>query len=430
MALTDLACRNARCPSDKRFKRITDSGGLYLEVTAAGSKLWRWKYRVAGVEKRMAFGAYPDVPLASRVQAGVTIKGARELRDDARALLAAGSDPGQVRRDLKIAAQVAADNSFATVALQWWDHWRPTKTARHADYVLVRLKADVLPDLGPRPVTELSAMDFVRVAKAIEGRGAAELARRSLQVCSMILRYAVAHGLAERNPVADVKPLDILQPRVVVNFARVTADDLPALLRKMAGYEGTTAVRSVLALMALTFVRTSELIQARWQEFDMAGAVWTIPADRTGRKGTVGNRRAHIVPLSTQALDVLNVLRTAQGDEQCVGDALVFRNERDPTKPMSNGAILAALRRMGYARRMTGHGFRGVASTALNEMGYRPDVIEAQLSHVLGDRTRAAYNHALYLTERAAMMQGWADYLDAARRSDKVVPFRRAQVAA
>jgi integrase len=440
MPLTDTECRNAKCPEGRACKRFADAGGLYLEVTAAGSKLWRWKYRYAGKEKRLALGIYPAVPLASRndapkggpkgaPQAGSRaglVKGARQLRDEARALLLAGTDPGELRREAKRATMAAAETAFEPVARTWWAAWKINKTARYADHVLSRLEADVFPEIGHKPVGSLTASHFVQTAKKIEARGAAELARRSLQACGLVMRYAVAHDMTDRNPVADVKPGDVLQPRTVVNFARVGAAELPELLRKIAGYDGSVCTRMALQLMALTFVRTSELIEAQWQEFDLAAAEWTIPPERTGRKGAQGKRRPHIVPLSRQALEVLGTLQTIRGADRCTGPARVFPGERDHEKPMSNGAILMALKRMGYHGRMTGHGFRGIASTALNEMGYRWDVIEAQLSHVEGNRTRAAYNHAQYLDERRELMQGWATYLEAVRQSGKVIPFRQA----
>lgn len=447
MPLTDTECRNAKCPEGRAYVRLADSGGLYLEVTApgpknpAGSKLWRWKYRYAGKEKRLSLGAYPVVPLASRQEgprgsrkdapsgggmAGL-VKGARQLRDEARALLLAGTDPGEVRRDAKRAIATAHETAFEPVARQWWAAWKVNKTGRYADHVMSRLEADVFPEIGHKPVATLAASHFVRVAKKIEARGAAELARRGLQTCGLVMRYAVAHDLAERNPVSDVKPGDILKPRLVENFARVGAPELPELLRKIAGYDGSVYTRTALQLMALTFVRTSELIEAQWREFDLKAAEWTIPPERTGRKGALGKRRPHIVPLSRQALEILGTLQASRGASRCTGPALLFPGERDHDKPMSNGTILMALKRMGYGGRMTGHGFRGVASTALNEMGYRWDVIEAQLSHVEGNRTRAAYNHAQYLEERRDMMQGWASYLDAVRQSGKVIPFRQAR---
>ena len=234
------------------------------------------------------------------------------------------------------------------------------------------------------------------------------------------MRYAVAHGLADRNPVSDVKPGDVLKARRQVNFARIEVTELPELLRCIEAYRGSPYTRLSMKLLALTFVRTGELIGARWQEFDLVAAEWRIPAERTK------SRREHLVPLSVQSLDVLRTLQAAHGDPaRCKGDALLFPGERDHSKPMSNNTILKALERMGYKSRMTGHGFRGVASTAMNEMGYRPDVIEAQLAHVEENKVRAAYNHARYVEERRELMQSWADYTDAVRQSGQVIPLRR-----
>lgn len=418
MPLTDVACKSATAPTDRAFLRLADAGGLYLEVTAAGSKLWRWKYRHLGKEKRLAIGQYPAVSLAE----------ARRRRDAARLQLAEGIDPGQARRDAKRAGLAAAERSFELVARQWWAGWKADKTERYAGYVLARLEADAFPELGARPVESLLAPDFVRLAKKIESRGVGELARRILETCGQVMRYAVGHGLAERNPVADVKPADVLKPRVVANFARVGAAELPELLRQVMAYDGSVYTRMALQLLAVTFVRTSELICARWGEFDLEAAEWTIPADRVGRKGRAGERRPHLVPLSRQALELLQVLRTARG--QVEASTLLFPGERDRDKPMSNNTILKALERMGYKGKQTGHGFRGIASTALNEMGFRADVIEAQLSHVERDRVRGAYNHAQYLEERRELMQSWADYLDAVRRGGKVIPFRKGRQVA
>jgi integrase len=431
MPLTDLACRNARCPEGVSYVRLADGGGLYLEVTAAGGKLWRWKYRFGGKEKRLALGKYPEVPLARRVErdrdTGTQriIKGARELRDEARERLQAGDDPGAERKLLKRASLVSMERAFEAVARRWWEGWRINKTARYADYVIGRLASDAFPLIGHVPVDELRSSHFIAMASRLEERDVPELARRVLQTCGVVMRWAVAHGLADRNPVADLKPSDFLKPRIVTNFARVGAAELPALLRAINAYQGSVYTRVAIQLMALTFVRTSELIQARWDEFDLERAEWTIPPDRIGRKGVMGKRRAHLVPLSRQALEWLRTLRVARGEDRCQGNALLFPGERDHERPMSNGTILMALKRMGYRGRMTGHGFRGIASTALNEMGYRVDIIEAQLSHVERDRTRAAYNHAQYLEERREMMQGWADYLDRVRSGGKVIPFRQ-----
>ena len=410
MPLTDTACKNAKCPAGRTYQRFSDSGGLYLEVTKAGAKLWRLKYRHAGKEKRLALGIYPGVSLAN----------ARKGREEARAQIAAGIDPSETKRDAKRAGLAKSDTAFEKVARLWWNDWKANKAERHAGYVMARLEADAFPAFGAKPVAEITAPAFVRLAKSIEARGAADIARRVLQSCGQVMRYAVAHGLADRNPVADVKPGDVLRARRQVNFARIEVAELPELLRKIEAYAGGPYTRLALKLMALTFVRTGELIGARWQEFDLAAAQWRIPAQRTK------SRREHLVPLSRQAIEVLHTLRQVRGDpDRCTGEGLLFPGERDHAKPMSNNTMLKALERMGYKGRMTGHGFRGVASTALNEMGYRPDVIEAQLAHVEENRVRAAYNHARYTEERRELMQSWADYTDAVRQSGQVIPLRR-----
>ena len=415
MPLTDATCRNAKCPEGRKFKRFADSGGLYLEVTAAGSKRWRWKYRIAGKEKLLALGLYPAVSLAN----------AREGRDDARALHAKGIDPSEAKRDARRVHELKAETAFEKIARQWWADWSANKAARHSGYVIKRLEADAFPLIGSKPIAELTAPAFVRMAKKIESRGAADIARRVLQTCGQIMRYAVAHGIAERNPVADVRPGDVLRARRQVNFARIEVADLPELVRKIVAYDGSVYTRLALQLMALTFVRTNELIGASWQEFDLTKGEWRIPAERTK------SRREHTVPLARQAIEVLHYLQLARGDaERCKGAALLFPGERDHEKPMSNNTLLHALWRMGYKSRMTGHGFRGVASTALNEMGFRPDVIEAQLAHIQESKTRAAYNHARYIDERRDMMKAWANYLDSVRQTGKVIPLRKRRTRA
>jgi integrase len=410
--LTDTRCRTATA-GDRARQRHFDAGGLYLEVTAAGGRYWRWKYRHLGREKCLALGVYPAVSLAA----------ARRARDDARRLLAAGTDPGEARSRAKRQAMDERELSFESVARRWWDDWRSNKTERHAGHMLRRLECHAFPEIGERCVGELTAPAFVRMAKRIEARGLAELPRRVLEACGQIMRYAVAHGLAERNPVADVRPADILKPRSASNYARIDARELPELLRRIEAYRGSAWTRLAMKLLALTFVRTGELVGARWQEFDLAAAEWRIPPERTKQ------RRLHLVPLSRQALAVLSVLREVRGAEYATGAALLFPGERDHERPMSNNTILKALAIMGYQGRMTGHGFRGLASTVLNEMGWRADVIEAQLAHVEGNSVRAAYNHAQYLAERRELMQAWADHLDAIRAGGCVVPLRRSRVA-
>ncbi|HUG21218.1 tyrosine-type recombinase/integrase [Piscinibacter sp.] len=405
MPLTDTACRSAKCPEGKPRARFADSLGLYLEVLPAGGKYWRLKYRFGGKEKRLGLGVYPAVPL----------KEARTERDKARALLAAGNDPSAARQDAKLAQRVALSESFEAVARAWHEHWKGPKSPRHADYVIRRLEADVFPVLGARPIGEITAPQLLAMAKKIEARGALDIARRSWQTCGQIFEYAIAHGTCTRNPAKDVKPGVALKGRAKTNFARVSAKELPALLRKMQAYDGSPYTRAALQLIALTFVRTSELIEARWSEFDLDAAEWRIPAERMKMK------TPHIVPLSPQAVDVLRCLHELRS----LSD-LVFPGERDHERPMSNNTILAALKRMGYAGKMTGHGFRGVASTILHEEGFDHDHIEAQLAHLHGDEVSRAYNSALYLAPRRKMMQWWANHLDALRKGAKVLPFKAA----
>ncbi len=401
MPLTKLECDRATCPPGKPYARLADGLGMYLEVTAAGGKYWRMKYRHGGKEKRLALGVYPEVTLAD----------ARKQRDKAREALAAGEDPGQLKREAKLKRIINEATTFEAVARQWWDHWKGPRSDRHSAYVLRRLEADVFPAIGGRPVGSVTAPQLLAMAKGIEARGALDIAKRSLQTCGQILRYAVAHGLIERNPGADVRPSDALKPRKKENYARVDVKEVPELLRKIEAYQGTPYTRLAMKLMAYTFVRTGELIGARWAEFDLKAAEWRIPAER------MKMRTPHIVPLAPQALEVLQVLQTLSG-----GRELLFPGERDHERPMSNNTILAALKRMGYAGRMTGHGFRGIASTILHEQGYPHHVIELQLAHQERDQVAAAYNHATYLTERRAMMNGWADHLDKLRKGADVIP--------
>ena len=401
MPLTDTAIKRAK-PGTKPVK-LSDSKGLYLLVSPTGSKLWRWKYRVQGKEKVMALGAYPDVPLAQ----------AREAMAEARKVLASGADPMVKRKTDKVATRTAAENSFETVARMWWAHWKPARSEQHAGQVMRRFEANVFPYIGARPVSEILAPELVAMLKAIEKRGVNDLAKRALQTSGQVFRYAIAHGLATRNPATDIKPSDVLASRQKQNLARIDGKELPQLLRHIEGYKGAATTRLAMKLMALTFVRTTELIDARWEEFDLDGARWDIPADRMKMK------TPHIVPLSAQAVNLLKTLQLITGHS-----ALLFPGERDHEKSMSNNTILKALERMGYKGRMTGHGFRGVASTLLHEMGFDHAHIELQLAHQERDEVSAAYNHATYIKQRASMMQDWADYLDTCT-TGKVLQFER-----
>jgi integrase len=403
MSLTDTAVKNAK-PGAKTVK-LFDGGGMYLEVAPSGGKWWRLKYRHLGKEKRLSLGTYPET----------TLKAARENAQAAKALLTQGDDPSEARKADKARRAAAADDAFETVARAWWASWATTRTSKHAEQVMRRLEADIFPEIGHLPVGKIKAPMLLDVAKKVEERGANDLARRAFQVAGQVLRYAVGRGLIEHNPAASVKPGDVLKPKVETNLARLEPPEVPELLRKIDQYDGHTRTRLALQIMALTFVRTSELIAAKWQEFDLEAAQWRIPAER------MKMRTPHIVPLSNQAVNTLQALKLAG-----TGKELLFPGERNHEKPMSNNTLLFALYRMGYHGRMTGHGFRGVASTILHELGHRHDLIEIQLAHQERNRVSAAYNHAKYVPQRAVMMQAWANHLDMLRKGGDVIPFKAA----
>jgi integrase len=304
-------------------------------------------------------------------------------------------------------------NSFRTVAQLWLSHWRVGKSERHVDTTSRRLEANIYPAIGARPISEIESPEIVRMVKGIEGRGVGDLAKRAMQTTGQIFRYAIAHGYAKRNPVADVKPGDVLRSTRKVNYARVDERALPALLKDIEVYKGKVVTRLAMKMLSLTFVRTSELIAAPWAEFNFQSARWDIPAER------MKMRAPHIVPLSKQALEVLEMLHRITGHTR-----LLFPGDRNPKAAMSNNAILKALEIMGYKGVMTGHGFRGLASTILHERGYAHEHIELQLAHAPRNAVSAAYNHALHLKDRTKMMQDWADYLEQAQRGGKILAFR------
>lgn len=397
MELTDKAIRAAKATEKPVY--LFDGHGLHLVMQPTGAKLWRWKYRFNGAPRLMSFGPYPVVTLAK----------ARQLHLEARQLLASGVDPMAQRKEEKTAAKVSAENSFQSIAALWLAHWREGKSPHYADYVERRLKADVFPRLGARPIAEIEAPEVVATVRAIEDRGVRDLAKRALETTGQIFRYAIANGYARRNPAAEFKPSDILKASQRVNFARVDAKELPELLRSIEVYRGTPVTRLAVRLLSLTFVRTRELIGARWSEFDLDNARWDIPAERMKMK------TPHIVPLPRQAVEVLRSLHRLTGNGE-----FVFPGDRDAKQAMSNNTILKALERMGYKHRMTGHGFRGIASTVLHEQGFNHEHIELQLAHAPRNAVSAAYNHALYLEPRRKMMQWYADHLDALESGSNV----------
>jgi integrase len=390
--LTAKAVENAK--PGKKAKKLADGRGLYLLVTPTGGKLWKAKYRFQGKEKKISYGKYPDLSLAD----------VREMHAETRNKVAKGIDP-MAEKKAKKAEKAEEQLTFQVVAMEWYEHWKEGKSDRHAGYVLRRLEADVFPCLGQRPVAKIEAPELVKMVKTIEERGVHDIAKRSLETCGQIFRYATSHGYAPRNPAADFKPGDVLKSVAKKNYARIDAKGLPNLLRSIEVYQGTPETRLAMKLMANTFVRTGELIGARWEEFDLEEKRWNIPAERMKMK------TPHIVPLSLQAIEILEMLRLRTGES-----ALLFPGDRDPKKPMSNNTILVALKRMGYQGEMTGHGFRGLASTILHEKGFEHSHIELQLAHTPRNQVSAAYNHALYLEPRAKMMQWWSNYLETQQR--------------
>ena len=404
MPLSDAAIRKAK-PADKT-QRLFDGGGLYLEITPAGGKLWRQKYRFGGKEKRLAHGTYPEVSLAE----------ARDRRDNARRLLAAGTDPGEHRKAEKQAGEDRATNSFEAVAREWFGKFAPNWAASHAGKIMGRLENDLFPWIGSRPVAEIKAPELLRCLRRIESRGALETAHRVLQNAGQVFRYAIATGRADRDPSTDLR--GALAPWKPQHYPAPTDPKaVGELLRAIDGYTGGNVVKAMLRLAPLVFVRPGELRQAEWAEIDLEAAEWNIPAHK------MKMREPHMVPLSRQAIEILTDLQPLTGNR-----AHVFPGGHDPRKPMSEAALNAALRRMGYDKTtMTAHGFRAIARTLLDEeLGFRPDYIEHQLAHAVRDPNGRAYNRTAHLAARRKMMQAWADYLDR-RRTDtgKILEFKK-----
>ena len=393
MALTDTRIRNVK-PTAKTYK-LSDVGGMYLLVTSNGARYWRLDYRFAGKRRTLAFGAYPTVTLAK----------ARTRREEARALLAKEMDPGAVKKATKRAAKLAAENTFEAVAREWLAKQRNRLAPRYSALVLARLEADIFPQIGSRPIADIGAPELLEALKKVEKRGVIETARRLRQTCGQVFRYAIATGRAKDDPAPALRGALGSSGRPHGHKA-MALNEVPNFLSALEVYDGDPRTRLALRLVILTFARTTELRAARWSEFenlDESEPLWRIPAERTKM------RRAHLVPLSQQTVAVLRELRVLPGS---AASPFLFPSPSSE-RYMSNNTMLYALYRMGYHGRATVHGFRAMASTALNEMGFRPDVIERQLAHQEQNAVRAAYNRAEYLSERRAMMNRWADYLDA-----------------
>jgi integrase len=389
MSLTDAGIRNAK-GKGKPYK-LSDGGGLFLWVQPSGGKWWRYKYRFAGKEKLLALGSYPDVSLAE----------ARERHAQARKVLSAGNDPGEVKKEAKRLTLLKSVTTFEAIAREWCESRKHKWVTSYGEAMMTRLENHVFPKLGDRPIADINAPELLAVLRIVENSGALDLAMRLLQASGQIFRFAIATGRAERNPAVDLR--GALKPPVRKNQAHLKADELPEYLDALEAYDGSLQTKLALKFLLLTFVRTGELRGAEWTEINFDKAEWRIPAER------MKMRDLHIVPLSRQAIAVLRELQPLTGQWR-----YVFPNQHKPTGCMSENTMLYGLYRMGYHSKATGHGFRSTASTILNEHGFTPDVIERQLAHCERNSVRAAYNHAQYLPERRKMMQWWADYLECA----------------
>jgi len=401
MPLTDTAIRNIK-PGIKSIK-LFDERGLYLEVSPSGGKWWRLKYRFDNKEKRISLGVYPDISL----------KDARDRRDEARKLLANGVDPSENRKAIKSTRMDRAANSFEVVGREWFAKYSPTWASNHGVRIIRRFERDIFPWIGGRPIAEITAPELLSVIRRIEIRGALETAHRALSNCGQVFRYAVATGRAERDPSGDLR--GALPPVKGTHFAATTEPKRVAeILRAMDGYEGTLTVRCALRLAPLVFVRPGELRNAEWANIDFEAAEWRYLVTKTNTQ--------HIVPLSRQAVEILLELQPLTGNSR-----FVFPSARSHHRPMSDNAILAAMRRLGIDKEeMSGHGFRAVARTILDEvLGVRPDFIEHQLAHAVRDPNGRAYNRTAHLPERRKMMQQWADYLDKLKVGAEIIPIHK-----
>ncbi len=401
--LSDKAIQALK-PRDELY-RVADALGLVIEVTPNGSKLWRLRYRVGGKAQMLALGKYPITGLQL----------ARAKAAEAREKISAGRDPGAERKDAKTRDAVVPDTTFEAIARAWftkaYEGRVQTTVAKNRTF----LEGDVYPWIGARQIGDIKAGDLLTVIRRIESRGALDIARRTHNLIGRVFKFAVAHGFCERNPAQDINLGDILPQAREKHHAAITdPKEVGALLRAIDGFTGAYVTRCALQLAPLVFVRPGELRMAEWQEIDMDVAEWRIPASKMKMRGK------HIVPLSRQAIAILEEIRQLTGRGR-----YIFPGERTDTRPMSENTINAALRRMGYSKEeMTGHGFRSLASTLLHEMGYPHVVIERQLAHSERNKVAAAYNHAEYLPERRAMMQVWSDYLMALRDGSRVIPLR------
>ncbi len=377
-----------RAKPEAKAYTLGDGQGLSLLVEPNGSKSWRFRYRYAGKPKMISLGVYPTITLAE----------ARSRRDEARKIVAEGKNPSEVRKEQKLALRIQSENAFEKIAREWHQMKSAKWSAGYASDIIEAFQNDIFPYVGARPVGEIKPLELLNVLRKIEKRGALEKMRKVRQRCSEVFRYAIATGRAEFNPAADLS--SALEIHKSNHFPFLKSDDIPDFLRALDSYTGSRLVQIATKLLMVTGVRTIELRAALWQEFDLDNAIWEISAER------MKMRRPHLVPLSTQALDLLNELKIITGNYR-----YVFPGRNDPNKPMSEASINQVIKRIGYGGKVTGHGFRHTFSTILHEMGYDSYCIEMQLAHVDKNIIRGTYNHAQYIDKRRDMMQWYSDYM-------------------
>ena len=385
--LTDAFVRRIK-PSEKKTK-YPDEKSMYLEVTPSGGMHWRMKFRFNSKENIFSIGTYPDTSLAQ----------ARRARDEARLKLKDGINPNEVKKQKKL--QADENTLFKALAMEWMEDQRATIKETTFRRSLSVFEKDLFPSLGHLPIDQIKGKDVLACAKKIEARGAQEMAKRSIPLAGNIFRFAIRKGLIENDPTPHLG--EALKPRKVKHMARLDISEFPPFLERMDRYHGNPMMKTAIQLMTLTFVRTAELRMMEWNEIDYDNHLWRIPAEK------MKMAQPHLVPLSTQALELLEGLKPLTGNKQ-----YVFYNH-STAKPMSSNALLCVIRTMGYNGKMTGHGFRGLASTTLHEQGYMHDAIEIQLAHRVGNAVSQAYNHAQHLEYRTKMMQEWSDFIDGLR---------------
>ncbi|EPC4489627.1 tyrosine-type recombinase/integrase [Serratia liquefaciens] len=396
MPLTDIKVKSAK-PTDKAYK-LTDGGGMYLLVKPNGSKYWRLKYRFVGKEKMLSIGVYPDVSLAD----------ARQKRDEARKVLAAGGDPGEVKKADKLAQKLSTENTFEAIAREWHRQKADRWSLRYRDEIIDTFEKDIFPYLGRRPIAEIKPMELLETLRRLEKRGALEKMRKVRQRCGEVFRYAIVTGRAEYNPAPDLATA-LATPKKT-HFPFLTAEELPYFIKDLAGYTGSVITKTATQIIMQTGVRTQELRFARWEDIDFEKRLWEIPPE------VMKMKRPHIVPLSEQVVELFQLLKPITGMYP-----LVFVGRNDRTKPISKESVNQVIELLGYKGRLTGHGFRHTMSTILHEQGFNSAWIETQLAHVDKNAIRGTYNHAHYLEGRREMMQWYGDYIESMSKGEMIL---------